>query len=381
MRDITYVIDKSAIPNFSEGVTVFDNFDGNITSTLVVDSSAVDLTTPGTYTVIYVVSDISGNEAVESITVTVVDLTALTITGIISILHVLNEPEPDYLEGITATDNVDGDIVTLEYKFYDVETSWSVEGWIKNTLEAIFNSGEDTDIFELELVAVSGTALNEARDNGDFEMTLSGWQGLENDAPALLGQVYNSNNPYMLEVGFDTANAEVTVALPNTKIELIARNADFVARYPEYIALYDAYVLIENPTEQETSDFETAIDGLTEEQTPSDMEIDLHQSWEYILTIFIGDNLTTTYNQLFLLINYVFYNSTETYYEGQADDFDHITAAMETVLLDQMIAIPLFSSVETTVYSNRIVFEADSYHARMGWGGIKYMYIGTEQQD
>jgi hypothetical protein len=43
-----------------------------------------------------------------------------------------------------------------------------------------------------------------------------------------------------------------------------------------------------------------------------------------------------------------------------------------------MIAIPLFTSVGTTVYNNRVVFEADSYHARMAYGGLKYIYIGTE---
>lgn len=50
-------------------------------------------------------------------------------------------------------------------------------------------------------------------------------------APSMLGQVYNSNNDYMVEKGFDTANVMVELVLPKTKIAL----EDWIAQYEELI--------------------------------------------------------------------------------------------------------------------------------------------------
>ena len=58
------------------GATASDNCDGDISSSIVIDASAVDVTTPGTYTVTYNVMDASGNNAVEvTRSVTVEDTT------------------------------------------------------------------------------------------------------------------------------------------------------------------------------------------------------------------------------------------------------------------------------------------------------------------
>ncbi|MBS3926215.1 MAG: DUF5011 domain-containing protein, partial [Nitrosarchaeum sp.] len=65
------------------GATAFDNYDGDITGSIIITNS-VDTATVGTYTVTYDVSDISGNHAIQvTRTVNVVDTTApvITLTG------------------------------------------------------------------------------------------------------------------------------------------------------------------------------------------------------------------------------------------------------------------------------------------------------------
>ncbi len=103
--------------SYSElGATANDNVDGDITSSIVIDSSSVNTAVIGSYTVTYNVSDSSSNAATElTRTVDVVaapDTTPPVIT--------LNGPNPlDVVQGsiysdpgATANDNVDGDITS-----------------------------------------------------------------------------------------------------------------------------------------------------------------------------------------------------------------------------------------------------------------------------
>jgi len=246
-----------------------------------------------------------------------------------------------YAKAVAAGDIQQGEVVTVEYKFFSVETNFQVANWVKDTVETIFNDGEATPLFSLALAPVSSAALNQAWANGDFEMTFGGWQGLNFNAPSMLGQVYNTHFTFILEKGFDTKNAPVTVSLPNTKVALQT--------------WIDDYLLLATPTETQTTQY---------------------NKWVAVLALFDGDSLTTTYHGLFSYAYGEFYNVKDINYDGKTDDFDRITAALEGVLLDQMIAIPLFTTVAATVYSTRVVFESNEFHAWMGWGGFKYMYIG-----
>ena len=248
-----------------------------------------------------------------------------------------------YALAIDAEEIVDGDTVHVEYKFYDVETNWKVANWVKSTVESIFNDVTAAPRFVLDLVAVSGDALDAAWDGGHFEMTFGGWQGLNFDAPSMLGQVYNSANSYMLEKGFDTTDAVITINLAASKLALQGWIADF------------------------------------DETTATEAQQAKYDDWVDLFALFVGDELTCTYNELYEYAYGELYNVADVDYPGKQDDFDKITAALETVLLDQMIAIPLFTSVAATVYSSRVVFEANEYHAWMGWGGLKYMYIAKSE--
>ncbi len=240
-----------------------------------------------------------------------------------------------YAKAIADGNIVDGQKVSVEYTYYQVETNQLVADWVKSSVEEIFGASK----FELKLTGVSSAALDQAWDNLDFDMTFGGWQGLTFDAPSMLGQVYNSALAYMLEGGFDTANAEVTVELAATKAAL-----------ESWVAAFD-------------------------ESKATDAQKASHAKWVALLPLFDGNTLTTTYNKLFGYAYGEFYNVADVDYEGKRDDFDRITAALEGVLLDQMIAIPLFTTTSVTVYSTRVVLEVNEYHAWMGYGGLKYMYI------
>jgi len=96
------------------GATATDNYDGNISANIIMDTSAVDITTLGSYLVTFDVNDSSNNSATQ-VTRTVNVLAAPDTTPpVITILG--NNPETveagtNYSDaGATAQDDVDGDI-------------------------------------------------------------------------------------------------------------------------------------------------------------------------------------------------------------------------------------------------------------------------------
>ena len=92
------------------GATALDNIDGDITSSISVENN-VDPDTAGTYTVIYRVSDSSGNAADQKTrTVIVSDTTepVINLIGDSEIELLINDIYVD--DGATAVDNIDGDI-------------------------------------------------------------------------------------------------------------------------------------------------------------------------------------------------------------------------------------------------------------------------------
>ena len=93
------------------GATATDNYDGDITSKIIVDTTDVDTTTLGTYTVTYNVVDSSNNSAIQVVrTVEVVDTTAPVITIDGPELIVIEKGNTYTLPNATATDNYDGTV-------------------------------------------------------------------------------------------------------------------------------------------------------------------------------------------------------------------------------------------------------------------------------
>ena len=113
------------------GATATDNVDGDITASIVIDASAVDTSTPGSYTVTYNVMDAAGNAATE-VTRTVNVVVPDTVPPVITLLG--DNPQiittgTAYTElGATATDDVDGDIsgsIVIDSSAVDTSTAGS----------------------------------------------------------------------------------------------------------------------------------------------------------------------------------------------------------------------------------------------------------------
>ena len=75
-EDITHII-GTLKPNYLENVKALDDHDGDITSSIIVNDSKVDLNKPDTYEVTYIVYDSKGLKTEEKITVTVLKSEAL----------------------------------------------------------------------------------------------------------------------------------------------------------------------------------------------------------------------------------------------------------------------------------------------------------------
>lgn len=97
--------------NYTElGATANDTRDGNLTSSISIDTSALNMSLLGNYSIVYSVSDSAGNNASTSRIVSVVDTTIPVI-----VLNGDNPQEVSYLgsyteQGANASDNYDGDI-------------------------------------------------------------------------------------------------------------------------------------------------------------------------------------------------------------------------------------------------------------------------------
>jgi len=105
------------------GATATDNYDGDITSSIVT-VNPVDTDVVGQYTVTYNVSDANSNAAAEvSRTVNVVDTTVpiITLTGEASVTIEVGSTYTD--AGATASDNYDGDITSSIVTVNNVDTS------------------------------------------------------------------------------------------------------------------------------------------------------------------------------------------------------------------------------------------------------------------
>jgi 2',3'-cyclic-nucleotide 2'-phosphodiesterase (5'-nucleotidase family) len=115
LNDITYTIGDDE-PDYLDGVLAIDNVDGDVTHQIIVDDSAVDLTTVGAYELFYSVKDSSNNMYRVYVMVYVVeelidlDTTPPNINGTKDITYYIGDDAPDYLKNVTANDNIDGNI-------------------------------------------------------------------------------------------------------------------------------------------------------------------------------------------------------------------------------------------------------------------------------
>lgn len=241
----------------------------------------------------------------------------------------------------------EGEKVSIELVLFDAESNRKMAEWLKNQLETTFGK----DKFELVVKTVGDKELDAAWDEGNFELTFGGWQGMQFWAPAML-QVYSSGSgkDYMLEAGFETGNAELKVSLPRGKAAVQSWVAEIEAIAEEERTASQRSYLIK---------FNEFLDKFGQDEATADI---LTATYDYVWEVAYSEIL-----------------DFETY-EGRTDDSDAITAALEGELMRQMIAVPLSTTVSAAVYSARVKFDAHAFHARMGWGGLKYMSLEAPAQ-
>ncbi len=129
LYDVTYTIGDTR-PDYLAHISATDAEDGDVSDAIYYDDSDIDYDQAGTYTLTYFVIDSDGNLRQSSITVTVnepapiEDTTEPTIYGPTNITYTIDDERPNYLYGITASDDIDGDLtpyITVDDSAVDYE--------------------------------------------------------------------------------------------------------------------------------------------------------------------------------------------------------------------------------------------------------------------
>jgi oligopeptide transport system substrate-binding protein len=228
------------------------------------------------------------------------------------------------------------DVVELEFTYADGARFEAFANFLKTHLESIFGSN-----FEFVKNPLPGELLTDPLDGiyhtGDFDMIMTAWGGVTNDAPLLL-QVFSSDKGslFMYEKGFTTGTVILNVDLEYTKIAV-----------QEWIQ------------ELEASDI------LLVEQ------LEMLDLFNEFMNRFENNIYEGTYDELIFEVYHIIMGYQS--YEGKSIDANHLVAALEAELLKQMIAIPLFSNVNGLVFSNRVNVLLDSDHARMAYNDFRYI--------
>ena len=129
-------------PYVEEGATADDGCSGDLTAQIVIDSSEVNSTVPGTYEVSYTVVDGSGNSTTVIREVEVVDTTNPEISLNGDSVIVLLQGDPYVEESATVTDNCDQSVsVVIGGDVVDT----SVTGVYTVTYDSTDSSGNDAD--------------------------------------------------------------------------------------------------------------------------------------------------------------------------------------------------------------------------------------------
>jgi len=219
-----------------------------------------------------------------------------------------------------------GQRAQLTFTFFEVDSNRRMADFFKPSLEAIFGA----DRFEFVLEGLPLELFTARRNAGDFDILFNFLSGAPNDAVFLLHFVFLEAE-FMSGLGWDhLVNVPVTADL--RFISDIIRNtpqADWVEGDAEFVAATNNAGIFTGPAS-----------GL----------IDLFQDTSRFLAE----------------------------YQGRTEDLHQIAAAFTGVLLDEMPSIPVMSSVGAIVNSARVTVLPPAWHTIMGWGGLRYQFIGRQ---
>lgn len=116
------------------GATATDDVDGDITSKIKT-TGTVETNKAGTYTISYDVTDVAGNAATTVTRTVIVEGVSDTVDPVISLIGddvvVIAKGETYTDPGVTASDNIDGDITNKIIQTNNINTSTAGEYWVK----------------------------------------------------------------------------------------------------------------------------------------------------------------------------------------------------------------------------------------------------------
>lgn len=198
-KQMTFGVGSTA-PDWKTYISIFDKEDGVIAVTdAMVDDSAVDMDTVGTFDIVYTVTDSANNEVTHSITISVIEA-ADTTPPVLTVVNTLPvvfdqaaEGTVDLLAYITAEDDVDGAITITSAMINDDDFSLQVAGTydvVYTVVDSSNNSSTETITFTVndkqgpvvsgarDLMLIVGATWNPFAgvtvvDNVDGAMTLS----------------------------------------------------------------------------------------------------------------------------------------------------------------------------------------------------------------
>ncbi len=155
---------------FSEpGATATDTCDGDLSARIEISGDTVDVAQPGAYTIQYMVSDTAGNTATQTRKVTVQD-TQKPVLSLVGSAEITLECGDVFTDpGVTASDNIDGDLSAR------VEFSGDVVDSAQPGTYTIRYSVSDTagnNATQTRMVTVQDTQNPILTLNGDAEITL-----------------------------------------------------------------------------------------------------------------------------------------------------------------------------------------------------------------
>ena len=127
---------------YRKGIKASDDRDGDLTKDIRINTDDVNPNKPGKYTALYSVSDSSGNEVIKKVRVTVLEDNKPVLKGLTDKTVYIND-KIDYLKGITASDDKDGNL-SAKIKVDSSKVNLKAAGVYKVTYSVTDSAGHKT---------------------------------------------------------------------------------------------------------------------------------------------------------------------------------------------------------------------------------------------
>ncbi|MDF2700547.1 MAG: putative peptidase [Haloplasmataceae bacterium] len=248
----------STEPNWLAAVEVNDEEDGQITlETSNVNKSQVNMNQVGQFDITFQATDSDGNNASKVITIKIVDTTKPVILGLQDLQYVVHSTAPNWLEGISATDNLDGPISLSMNHVDSTQVNMTTIGTFIVTYSVSDSSG-NTTIQTITVTIIENpkpviTIKNEFQVLYEFGSSEPNWLNAvevndHKDGPITIKTSnINTSQVNMNEVGQFDVNYEVTDTDGfTTTLTLTVTIVDTTK--PVFLGLQDLQFLVNSPT-------------------------------------------------------------------------------------------------------------------------------------